>query len=63
LQQPNEIVEITYSIPHNVKPNAQRFNVQSKQIHMWKRQLEAEENSLMVYPAPHSSEELVGIKK
>jgi hypothetical protein len=34
-----------------------------KKIHAWKRQLEAEENPLPVYPAPRTAEERFAIKK
>jgi hypothetical protein len=59
LEQKSEIVET----PNNVKPIAWRFNVQTKQIRMWKRQLEAEENLLPVYPTPCTAEERFAIEK
>jgi transposase-like protein len=63
LEQKSEIVELAYSEPNNVKPVARCFNVQTKQIRAWKRQLEAEENPLPVYPAPRTAEERFAIKK
>jgi transposase-like protein len=63
LEQKSEIVELAYSEPNNVKPVARRFNVQTKQIRAWKRQLEAEENPLPVYPAPRTAEEWGAIKR